>query len=189
MPRDTKELTDEELMRSVMEKDGEAYSEIVRRHTDRYYALSYRMLSEREGAEDIVQDSFLMLWNSPDKWDESKNAKFTTWFYRVVVNACLDQRKKARFDTSDEDFELASQAQAQDEASELKRTKDKVGALIQELPGSQQTALTLCFYEGLSNKEAASVMDLSVKALESLLMRAKSTLRQKLMVKRKTEVL
>ena len=118
MPRDTKELSDEELMRRVMEKDGEAYSEIVIRHTDRYYALSYRLLSEREGAQDIVQDSFLMLWNSPGKWDESKNAKFTTWFYRVVLNACLDQRKKARFDTSNEDFEPASQERPQDEASE-----------------------------------------------------------------------
>ena len=45
----------------VIEKDGDAYSEIVRRHTKRYYALSYRLLSERQGAEDVVQDSFLML--------------------------------------------------------------------------------------------------------------------------------
>lgn len=188
MPRDTKDLSDEELMRRVMEKDGEAYSEIVRRHTDRYYALSYRMLSEREGAEDIVQDSFLMLWNTPDKWDASRNAKFTTWFYRVVLNACLDQKKKVKYDATNDDYELESQEQAQDEASELKRTKDKVEALIQGLPESQQTALALCFYEGLSNKEAASVMDMSVKALESLLMRAKSSLRTKLNTNTKTEV-
>jgi len=188
MPRNTTELSDEELMKLVANRDGEAYSEIVRRHTDRYYALSYRLLSEREGAEDIVQDSFLMLWNSPDNWNGSKNAKFTTWFYRVVVNACLDQKKKVRHDTLDDDYELASEVRSQDEATELKRTKDKVEALIQELPESQQTALVLCFYQGLSNKEAATIMGVNVKALESLLMRAKGSLRSRLSVKRKTEV-
>lgn len=175
-------------MKLVMEKNGDAYSEIVRRHTDRYYALSYRMLSEREGAEDVVQDSFLMLWNSPEKWDASKNAKFTTWFYRVVVNACLDQKKRVIYTVPEDDFELESPGRSQEEASELKNTKNKVEALIQELPESQQTALALCFYEGLSNKEAASVMDLSVKAVESLLMRAKGSLRAKLSIDRKTEV-
>lgn len=188
MPTDTKELTDEELMRRVMEKDHESYSELVKRHTDRYYALSYRMLSEREGAEDVVQESFLMLWNTPRKWDESKNAKFTTWFYRVVVNACLDVKKRNKPEDPADDYDLADDARGQDDAADLKRTKDEVEAYIRELPESQQTALTLCFYEGVSQKEAASIMGVSVKALESLLMRAKSALRQKLMVKRKTEV-
>jgi len=175
-------------MKLVMEKNGDAYSEIVRRHTDRYYALSYRMLSEREGAEDIVQDSFLMLWNSPEKWDGSKNAKFTTWFFRVVVNACLDVKKRVKYTVPEDDIELESPGHSQEEASELKSTKNKVEALIHELPESQQTALALCFYEGLSNKEAASVMDISVKAVESLLMRAKGSLRAKLNTNPKTEV-
>ena len=188
MYKDTKDLTDEELMKLVVEKNGDAYSEIVRRHTDRYYALSYRMLSEREGAEDVVQDSFLMLWNSPEKWDASMNVKFTTWFYRVVVNACLDQKKKVKYTVPEDDFELESPGRSQEEASELKSTKDKVEALIQELPESQQTALALCFYEGVSQKEASMIMGISIKALESLLMRAKSTLRKKLMMNIKTEV-
>ncbi len=188
MAKDTKDLTDEELMKLVMEKNGDAYSEIVRRHTERYYALSYRMLSEREGAEDVVQDSFLMLWNSPEKWDPSKNVKFTTWFYRVVVNACLDVKKRVKYTVANDINELTSEARSQEEASELKSAKDKVEALIRELPENQQTALALCFYEGVSQKEAASVMDISVKALESLLMRAKGSLRAKLNTNPKTEV-
>ena len=188
MDRDPRALSDEELMSLVMEKDGDAYTEIVRRHTDRYYALSYRLLSEREPAEDVVQDSFLMLWNSPEKWDASMNAKFTTWFYRVVTNACFDQRRKIRNTESEEEIELKSNEKPQDEAVDLKRNKDRIETLISELPESQQTALALCFYEGLSNKEAAEIMDLSVKAVESLLMRAKGTLRQKFTLKSKQEV-
>ena len=143
MDRDPRALSDEELMNLIMNKDSEAYSELVRRHTDRFYALSYRMLAEREGAEDVVQDSFLMLWNTPEKWDASKNAKFTTWFYRVVLNACLDQRKKVRYETPDEDFEAASTGMAQDEASELKKTKDEVEAFILELPETADRACSL----------------------------------------------
>lgn len=188
MDRDTASLSDEELMSLVKQKDTDAYSELVKRHTNRFYALSYRLLSERESAEDVVQDSFLMLWNSPGKWDASKNAKFTTWFYRVVTNACLDQRRKFKSEVSEEDIELESDEKAQDEVIELRNTKDRVDSLISELPESQQTALALCFYEGVSNKEAAEVMDISVKALESLLMRAKGTLRQKLTAKSKAEV-
>lgn len=175
-------------MMRVIEKDGDAYSEIVRRHTKRYYALSYRLLSEREGAEDIVQDSFLMLWNSPGKWDPSKRVKFTTWFYRVVTNACLDQRRKIKSEVAEDNVELESHEKQQDEAVELKRTKDRIIKIIRELPESQQTALALCFYEGLSNREAAEIMDVTVKAVESLLMRAKTALRQKLTSKTKIGV-
>lgn len=188
MPTDTKELTDEELMRDVMERDGDAYSELVRRHTDRFYSLSYRMLSEREGAEDVVQESFLMLWNSPSKWDSAKNTKFTTWFYRVVANACLDVKKTDKPGVPADEYDIPDDAPDQDEAADFKRTKDEIEALIRQLPESQQTALTLCFYEGVSQKEAASIMGVSVKALESLLMRAKSTLREKLTKRNNTGV-
>lgn len=189
MDRDPTSLSDEELMSLVIKKDTDAYSELVKRHSGKYYALSYRLLSERESAEDIVQDSFLMLWNSPGKWDPEKKVKFTTWFYRVVTNACLDQRRKFKSEVSEEDVELESDEKAQDEVIELRNTKDRVESLIQGLPESQQTALALCFYEGVSNKEAAEVMDISVKALESLLMRAKTSLRQKLTTTSKAEVL
>lgn len=188
MDTDPTQLTDEELMTHVMEQDAQAYSEIVRRHTKKYYSLSYRLLSDRESAEDAVQDSFLMLWNTPGKWDPSKNVKFTTWFYRVVTNACLDKKRKYRYETPEQSVELESNERNQEEAVVLKRAKDKIESLIQQLPENQQTALTLCFYEGLSNKEASAVMDLSVKAVESLLMRAKASLRNKIGTDRKTEV-
>ena len=93
---ETKPLTDEELMARIKRGDRNSFSELVTRHTNRYYRLAYRMLANREEAEDTVQESFLMLWTSPGKWDGGKNARFTTWFYRVVANACLDRRKKAR---------------------------------------------------------------------------------------------
>lgn len=177
---DARAHTDEELMELVKKGDRASFSELVTRHANKYYSLAYRMLASREEAEDIVQESFLTLWASPEKWDSGRNAKFTTWFYRVVANACLDRKRKTRAVTPGEDFDPPDESMGTEEILENKKKRDDMQRHIAELPDSQQTALALCFYEGVSNREAAEIMGVSVKALESLLMRAKNSLRAKL---------
>lgn len=180
MVKETKEFTDEELMGRIGSGDRNAFSELVMRHTKRYYSLAYRMLSSREEAEDIVQESFLTVWTNPGSWHGDRQAKFTTWFYRVVTNACIDRKRKNTPLQMEDGFDPPDESRGTEEMIELKRNKENIDAYIGELPESQQTALTLCFYEGVSNREAAEIMGVSVKALESLLMRAKASLRIKL---------
>ncbi len=180
MVKETKEFTDEELMGRIRSGDRNAFSELVVRHTKRYYSLAYRMLSSREEAEDIVQESFLTVWTNPAGWQGDRQAKFTTWFYRVVTNACIDRKRKNTPLQMADGFDPPDEGRGTEEMIELKRKKENIDAYIGELPESQQTALALCFYEGVSNREAAEIMGLSVKALESLLMRAKTSLRRKL---------
>ena len=74
----------------------DAFAVLVQRHTERFYRLAYRYVQNREEAEDIVQDAFLKLWEDPGRWQPERNSKFTTWFYRIVVNLCLDWQKKKR---------------------------------------------------------------------------------------------
>jgi RNA polymerase sigma-70 factor (ECF subfamily) len=180
MAKETKDFTDEELMGHIRDGNRDAFSELVMRHTKRYYSLAYRMLSSREEAEDIVQESFLALWTNPDRWDSGRKAKFTTWFYRVVTNACIDMKRKNTPLQLEEGYDPPDESRGTEETLELKRKKENMDAYIGELPESQRTALTLCFYEGVSNRDAAEIMGVSVKALESLLMRAKASLRNKL---------
>lgn len=177
---ETKEFTDEELMGRLRDGDRDAFSALVMRHTKKYYSLAYRMLSSREEAEDIVQEAFLTLWSSPTSWDGGRQTKFTTWFYRVVANACIDRKRKNAPLQMEDGFDPPGEGRGAEEALEMKRNKENIDACIGELPESQQTALALCFYEGVSNREAAEIMGVSVKALESLLMRAKASLRSKL---------
>ncbi|MEQ9619788.1 MAG: sigma-70 family RNA polymerase sigma factor [Deltaproteobacteria bacterium] len=181
MISESREHTDEELMARIKkEGDRSAFAELVTRHTEKYYRLAYRMLVSREEAEDLVQESFLMLWSKPNIWDSGRNAKFTTWFYRVVTNACLDRKKKTTTLPLDAGYDHPDRSAGTEELVEMKRRKDDIETYIAELPDSQQTALALCFYEGISNKEAAEIMGVSVKAVESLLMRAKASLRRKI---------
>ena len=180
MAIETKEYTDEVLMGKIKSGDGEAFSMLVVRHTKKYYSLAYRMLSSREEAEDTVQEAFLNLWTNPGGWDSGRKSKFTTWFYRVVANACIDRKRKNAPLPIDEGFDPPDLSAGAEEVIEVKERKENIDACIGELPESQQTALALCFYEGVSNRDAAEIMGVSVKALESLLMRAKASLRTKL---------
>ncbi len=180
MATEAKGYTDEELMGRLRDGDRSAFSELVMRHTKKYYSLAYRMLSSREEAEDVVQEAFLSLWTNPGGWDSGRKSKFTTWFYRVIANACIDRKRKYAMLPMEDGYDPPDLSAGAEEAIEVKERKENIDACIGELPESQQTALALCFYEGVSNREAAEIMGVSVKALESLLMRAKASLRTKL---------
>jgi len=89
-------LDDESLICRIQEGSHEAFTTLVDRHSNRFYRIVYRLVSSKDDAEDIVQEAFLKLWGRPNLWDPSKRAKFTTWFYRVVINLCFDHRKKKK---------------------------------------------------------------------------------------------
>ncbi len=170
---------DESLIHQIQEGNHEAFAALVNRHSKRFYSIAYRIVFNREDAEDIVQEAFLKLWNGPGLWNQSKGAKFTTWFYRIVTNLCLDHNKKKKPLTLSEDLHLTDKNPGQEVLSNEKQKQGLLERFIKELPERQQLALNLCFYEGLSNKEAAKIMDMKVKALQSLIMRAKMTLKEK----------
>ncbi|MGI9533655.1 MAG: sigma-70 family RNA polymerase sigma factor [Thermodesulfobacteriota bacterium] len=176
----TNEYSDEELLNSIKDGDKSAFNEILNRHTNRFYRIAYRVLSDRDDAEDVVQEAFLKLWNSPGIWKSGYGAKFSTWFYKIVINLCLDiKRRKSRSTTEIDKMQLISNEDTPSESADKRERQLILNSYINELPERQQTALNLCFYEGISNKEAAEIMGINLKALESLLMRAKAALRYK----------
>jgi len=170
-------LDDESLICRIQEGSHEAFAALVDRHSNRFYRIAYRLVSSRDDAEDIVQDAFLKLWDRPNLWDPGKRAKFTTWFYRVVINLCLDLRKKKKLINLPEDIAFADENPGPDVLFDVHQKQAVLERFIHELPERQQLAVNLCFYEGLSNNEAAQIIGVKVKALQSLVMRAKTTLR------------
>lgn len=167
--------TDEELMVLIKSYNHDAFSTLVTRHSNRFYSLSYRTLFNQSDAEDIVQESFLKLWRKPELWKEKKNSKFTTWFYRIIVNACYDLNKKK----SSQEAPLMQQdyTQVAEDEDDSHQQFSAIEAALKNLPERQRMALNLCFYEELSNAEAADVMGIKLKALQSLIMRGKSALK------------
>lgn len=170
--------SDEALVRRIQRGDHRAFATLVRRHTNMFFAAAYRMCGNRSNAEEIVQEAFLKLWQKPAAWDPAKGTKFTTWFYRVIMNISIDRHRREKKYTGSAalDF-IPDSAPRADEEIQKNEKEIIVEKAIAALPDRQKAALNLCYYEGLSNKEAADTLGIGIKALESLLMRAKATLR------------
>lgn len=175
------EDSDEVLVARLTAGDHAAFAQLVRRHQALFYAHAWRTVANRAEAEDCVQDAFLKLWRNPAAFDAGRGHKFVTWFYRVVTNAAIDiQRRRRERADSDAADRMVAQDALPDRALEEDDRARAVDDAIRRLPERQRAALNLCFYEGLSNVDAAGVLDVKVKALESLLMRAKAGLRDEL---------
>ena len=170
---------DAHLLERIGKGEKAAFSTLVRRHTARFYRVAYRFTGSRSEAEDMVQEAFLKLWERPAMWQIDRNTAFTTWFYRVVVNLCLDYKKKKRPSSLVDDTWVADERKTHEETMLQNEKEQWLETQIKALPERQRTALNLCFYEELSNQEAAEVMGIRLKALQSLLMRAKTTLKDK----------
>ncbi len=180
MATELQKLTDEELMELILNRNDNAFAELVTRHVKQFYSIAYRTLFDKNDAEDAVQEGFLKLWDKPTMWNPNKETKFTTWFYKIVINQCYDNNKKKRPLNLNDTMEVADESIDVETSIEDKAKIQAVEVYFRKLPKSQRTAVNLCFYQGLSNNEAADVMGLKLKALQSLLMRAKTTLKEKL---------
>ena len=164
--------------------DRVAFGELVRRHLDRAVAVAQRVTGSRGDAEEIAQEAFLRVWTKAPRWraadGEFRAAHFTTWLYRVVVNLGIDRRRRPVLSALEAAGDPADPAESALHTMEKAQLANRVAAAVATLPDRQRAALALCFYEGLSNREAADILALSPGAVESLLVRARRTLREAL---------
>lgn len=175
------ETSDDDLMRLAGAGDRAAFGRLVARHLQRMAGLAGRITGNRGDAEEIVQEAFLRAWLKAPTWlgrgDRDGGAAFSTWLGRVVVNLCLDRKRRvaplpieaasAVVDASPDAFALTSGGEV----------AARVAKAIATLPERQRAAIVLCHYEGVSNIEAAEILQVTIGALESLLVRARKTLR------------
>lgn len=164
--------------------DRVAFGILVRRHLDRVVGVAQRLTGSRGDAEEIAQETFMRVWQKAPHWraaeGDFRGARFTTWLYRVVVNLGIDRRRRPTMSALDVGDDPADPAESALQAMERRQMSTRVAAAVAALPERQRTALTLCFYEGLSNRDAAEIMTLTPGAIESLLVRARRTLRRTL---------
>jgi RNA polymerase sigma factor (sigma-70 family) len=89
------------LIDRILRGETPAYRELVTRHKDYAFTIAYRLLNNREDAEEAAQDAFVRAFNGLQNFN--REAKFTTWFYRVVMNAALTIQQKKKITTEDID--------------------------------------------------------------------------------------
>jgi RNA polymerase sigma-70 factor (ECF subfamily) len=176
--------SDDDLMRRAGTGDRRAFTRLVERHFKRTVGLAGRIVRNRSDAEEIVQEAFMRAWTKAPDWrskvERADGALFSTWFYRVVVNLCIDRTRRPIMSPIDDAAEVADPAPAGDDVVARAETARRVGDAMARLPERQRTALSLCHFEGMSNIEAAAILDITVGALESLLVRARRALKVEL---------
>jgi RNA polymerase sigma-70 factor, ECF subfamily len=178
------------LVQAAKQGDVGAFEQLVKRYDRNIFRIAQHITQNREDAEDVVQDAFLKAYENLDQFQG--NSKFYTWLVRIAVNESLmklRRRKTSKTVSMDEDVETEEgsmprefadwspnpeQQYGQSELSEILRKT------IQGLPASFRTVFVLRDVEGLSTEETAEMLDLSIPAVKSRLLRARLQLRERL---------
>ena len=181
---------DAQLMSRIATGDQRALQSLMQRHLGRTVRLATRVLGSTAAAEDVAQEAFIRVWKHAAQWEdpEEAGAKFSTWLYRIVLNLCIDEKRKRTFGNIDDVPEQADGTPDAEGRMAQQEQSARVQAALATLPERQRAAFVLCFYEDFSNREAADMLGVSVKALESLLVRARKMLRDILQGERANNV-
>ena len=183
-------MTDTDLMVRVKGGDESAFRLIVEKYQRRVVNVAYRLLGNRDDAEEVAQETFLKAYMSAKSY--TPKAELFTYLYTIATRLALNRlRKERRFrwlslDASDEnEGEMAPEPISNpSDRPDLSLEQAERDALVRRamdaLPAAQKAVLVFSRYEGLSYKEIADVMETSVSAVESKLHRAKQTLKKKL---------
>jgi RNA polymerase sigma-70 factor (ECF subfamily) len=181
----------EDLMALIAEGDGYAFEVLVGRHQTSILNLIYRYVGDRTKARDLAQEVFIRVWRAANRYEPK--AKFTTWIYSITANLCLNELKsikgrkmiqlQAEEDRQSFHYETHSDvSQSPEDLLLAEERSRRISEALQGLPENQRMALILKRYDNLPYDEIARVMGCSVSAVESLLVRAKRNLQEKLMI-------
>jgi len=168
---------DAALMRRMQDGDARAYRQLSEHYLARVLNYSYRMLGSRAEAEEVCQEAFLRLWKLREPW--KGEAKVVSWLFRVAHNLCTDRLRRRR-DVSDDAEHAAPESRRPSAILERREVSIAVREAIERLPERQKAALLMAHYEEMSNPEIGAVLDIGVRAVESLLSRARRQLRDEL---------
>jgi RNA polymerase sigma-70 factor, ECF subfamily len=169
--------SDAALMAAVTARDQQAFRILMGRHMERAIRVAERVIHNAADADEIGQEAFIRVWIRASSYDPNI-ARFTTWLYRIVVNIAFDRKRRPASDPIEDAADVRSSEPDPVQIIIAQEERKMLANALAALSARQRAAIALFHMEGLSAREAASVMKLSDKAFESLLTRARLTLRQ-----------
>ncbi|MDQ7793462.1 MAG: sigma-70 family RNA polymerase sigma factor [bacterium] len=179
--------SDEHLIRRAQDGDTAAFAELVRRYQDRIHNLAYRMLSRREEAEDVAQETFLHVYRSMASF---RGERFSSWVYKIASNLCLDYLRKHRarllsLDApaeaeSDLHREIPDSGHLPEDLVTQAELAGDVQRAIATLPPKYRLVVVLRHFYDLSYEEIVQVSNLPLGTVKTRLFRARDLLRKRL---------
>ncbi len=188
VPENAQELRDEELVALCQRGEGQYFEILIRRYMEKAFRIALDFTHNTEEAKDLSQDAFLRAFSRIKQFDG--RSSFYTWFYRLVVNLCLDYtRRKGRViwerleretDGVSEPIELTDTSSTPDQEAMAGEAIRRVDKTLDAMPKNQRTAFLLRNHQGLSITDIAKVMKTTEGTVRVYLHRAVAALRQSL---------
>ncbi|MDH5681829.1 MAG: sigma-70 family RNA polymerase sigma factor [Spirochaetota bacterium] len=180
------EESDEVLMLSFKAGDEQAFEEIVKRYKTKLFNYIYKYISDVERSEEITQEVFIRVYRSRDRY--KIKAKFSTFIYRIALNLAFNEvrnRNRRKTDLQNEfDDKIfddkIKEHNTPEKIYERKEVEIIVNREISNLSSKYKDVILLCDIEGLSYKEVAKILDISIGTVQSRLSRGRVRLKQRL---------
>jgi RNA polymerase sigma-70 factor (ECF subfamily) len=166
--------SDSDLIAAHVAGDPHAFSEIVRRHRDRMWAVALRTTRDPDEAADALQDAFLSAYRAAARF--RAESQVTTWLHRIVVNACLDRIRRHHARPTVPLPEDGPEPAAQGDAMADRETRLLVATALAELPSDQRQPIMLVDMQGYSVSDAARVLGIAEGTVKSRCARGRTKL-------------
>ncbi len=178
------------LLKRIQNGDKLAYKELINRHKNNAFTVAYRILNSREDAEEVAQDAFMQVFGALNSFNFE--SKFTTWFYRIVFNAALMQKRKNRIfaddiETSSEAFLVSHSSDSTEDLRKNERQK-AIQQALQNLSADDSAMITLFYLKEQSLEEIAEITGISAETAKVKIHRARKRLADEMRKKLKEEV-
>ncbi len=174
--------TDSEIVTRCQRGDKAAFRGIVQTYQRMVFALALKMLADEEEAKDVVQETFIKVWQHLGDYNEQRS--FKTWLYTIAARLCLDHMRREQPFVAQPADESVVRSLASDSNSQRQLENSEWVAIVRLLADGlsekQRIAFTLCQLEGLSPAEAEQVSGIDARQLTSNLYVARQTIRKRL---------
>lgn len=180
---------DTAVIERAVKGDQKAYAEILREYRGPIYSLIYRMVRNREEAEDLVQEAFVKAFSSLSSFNA--NYAFSTWLYKIAINNCIDYLRRKKLKTYSMDKPIRSQdgelsrefpdvSMSPDRALLAKERSTLIEHAIDDLPEKYRIVIILRHSEERSYEEIADLLSIPLGTVKARIFRAREMLKKKL---------
>lgn len=176
-------------IKQVLKGDQNAFADIVSLYQHKLYQVCYRMLSNKQEAEDIAQEAFVRAYMNLHTFDQKR--KFSTWLYRIATNLCIDRIRKKKPDyyldaevTGTDGLDMYSQIAVDDQLPEetivQMELQERIQYEIGRLPDKYRSVIVLKYIEELSLQEISEILDMPLGTVKTRIHRGREALRKQL---------
>jgi RNA polymerase sigma-70 factor (ECF subfamily) len=187
-PADLKEATDQQVVEWALDGNEWAYRDIVRRYERPIFSLIYRMVRDRERAEDLAQDSFVKALKALASY--RPQYKFSSWIFKIANNVSIDHLRKKELDTLSLDgppddtglkgqgpLQIGDRVESPLEEMEAREIGSEIEQAIARMRPEYQTCVLLRYVDGRPYEEIAEIMELPLGTIKTYIHRARAELK------------